>query len=145
MVHRSRLRCSWSIKVCITSSSWVFCFQGCLVSFFFFSFTFLQVIFVSPFFLCRNLDFINVMCYDYHGGWEDKTGHNAPMYARPDETGIDRISNVVSGNIFFTFFPSLFLEFTPCASIILASASCVVNDPTESKKKRRRRQRKGIK
>ena len=37
------------------------------------------------------------MCYDYHGGWEDKTGHNAPMYARPDETGIDRISNVVSG------------------------------------------------
>ena len=44
----------------------------------------------------RNLDLINVMCYDYHGGWEDKTGHNAPMYARPDETGIDRISNVVS-------------------------------------------------
>lgn len=36
------------------------------------------------------------MAYDYHGGWEDKTGHNAPMYARPDEVGNDRISNVVS-------------------------------------------------
>lgn len=44
----------------------------------------------------RHLDLINVMAYDYHGGWEDKTGHNAPMYARPDEVGNDRISNVVS-------------------------------------------------
>ena len=44
----------------------------------------------------RHLDLINVMAYDYHGGWEDKTGHNAPMYPRPDEVGNDRISNVVS-------------------------------------------------
>ena len=27
------------------------------------------------------LDFINVMTYDYHGGWEYQTGHNAPMQA----------------------------------------------------------------
>lgn len=46
--------------------------------------------------ISRYLDFINIMCYDYHGGWEDKTGHNAPMYARPEEEGNDRISNVVS-------------------------------------------------
>lgn len=39
---------------------------------------------------------INVMAYDYHGGWEDKTGHNAPMYARPDEVGNERLNNVVS-------------------------------------------------
>ena len=38
---------------------------------------------------------INVMAYDYHGGWEDKTGHNAPLYARPDEVGNERLNNVV--------------------------------------------------
>jgi chitinase len=26
------------------------------------------------------LDFINVMTYDFHGGWESQTGHNAPMH-----------------------------------------------------------------
>lgn len=43
----------------------------------------------------RYLDLINVMCYDYHGGWETKTGHNAPLYPRPDEYDDDRILNVV--------------------------------------------------
>jgi chitinase len=31
------------------------------------------------------LDIINVMAYDYHGGWEDTLGHNAPLYKRDDE------------------------------------------------------------
>ncbi len=31
------------------------------------------------------LDILNVMTYDYHGGWEDTLGHNAPLYKRPDE------------------------------------------------------------
>jgi len=31
------------------------------------------------------LDIINLMAYDYHGGWEDRLGHNAPLYKRPDE------------------------------------------------------------
>ena len=32
-------------------------------------------------------DFVHVMCYDYHGKWDKKTGHNAPLYSRPGETG----------------------------------------------------------
>lgn len=43
----------------------------------------------------KYLDWIGVMAYDFHGGWEAKTGHNAPLYARPDEYGTDRILNVV--------------------------------------------------
>ncbi|XP_013781598.1 chitinase-3-like protein 1 [Limulus polyphemus] len=40
------------------------------------------------------LDFINVMCYDYHGGWETFTGHNAPLYPRPDDNELNQILNV---------------------------------------------------
>merc|ERR1711973_397348 len=31
------------------------------------------------------LDWINVMTYDYHGQWDKKTGHVAPMYEHPDD------------------------------------------------------------
>ncbi|GMU55774.1 MAG: hypothetical protein AMXMBFR33_49200 [Candidatus Xenobia bacterium] len=32
--------------------------------------------------VASQLDFINLMTYDYHGGWEPhRTGHNAPLYA----------------------------------------------------------------
>lgn len=26
------------------------------------------------------------MTYDYHGSWESRTGHVAPLYGRPDDT-----------------------------------------------------------
>jgi len=29
-----------------------------------------------------HLDIINIMAYDYHGHWEDRTGHVAPLYSR---------------------------------------------------------------
>lgn len=33
--------------------------------------------------LAKSLDWMNVMAYDYHGAWENTTGHNAPLYANP--------------------------------------------------------------
>ncbi|UYV62805.1 Cht9 [Cordylochernes scorpioides] len=42
----------------------------------------------------KYLDFINVMCYDYHGGWETVAGHHAPLYARPDDNEENRMLNV---------------------------------------------------
>ncbi|XP_076304901.1 acidic mammalian chitinase-like isoform X2 [Tachypleus tridentatus] len=44
--------------------------------------------------ISNYLDFINVMCYDYHGGWETFTGHNAPLYPRPDDNELNQILNV---------------------------------------------------
>ena len=31
--------------------------------------------------ISRDLDWIGVMTYDYHGHWDKKTGHIAPLYA----------------------------------------------------------------
>lgn len=31
--------------------------------------------------VAEQLDFINLMAYDYHGGWETFTGHNAPLFS----------------------------------------------------------------
>lgn len=45
--------------------------------------------------MSQNLDFINVMAYDYHGGWERVTGLNAPLSARSSETGANSFNNVV--------------------------------------------------
>lgn len=44
--------------------------------------------------LSANLDWISLMTYDYHGQWEKKTGHVAPMYAHEDDT--DQTFNAVS-------------------------------------------------
>ncbi|KAK7113448.1 chitinase-3-like protein 1 [Littorina saxatilis] len=44
--------------------------------------------------IAKDLDFINLMTYDLHGGWEAKTGHNSPLYSHPSETGDDLYLNV---------------------------------------------------
>ncbi|HUL97595.1 MAG TPA: glycoside hydrolase family 18 protein [Usitatibacter sp.] len=33
--------------------------------------------------LAASLDWVNLMTYDYHGTWEDRAGHVAPLYADP--------------------------------------------------------------
>ncbi|XP_025423968.1 probable chitinase 10 isoform X2 [Sipha flava] len=35
--------------------------------------------------LSKTLDWISVMAYDYHGQWDKRTGHVAPMYSHPDD------------------------------------------------------------
>ena len=35
--------------------------------------------------LNRYLDWIAIMTYDYHGQWDKKTGHVAPMYQHPED------------------------------------------------------------
>ncbi|XP_069179704.1 chitotriosidase-1 [Procambarus clarkii] len=33
--------------------------------------------------VAQLLDLINLMTYDFHGSWEDRVGHHAPLYAEP--------------------------------------------------------------
>lgn len=35
--------------------------------------------------LAKYLDWISVMTYDYHGQWDKKTGHVAPLYHLPND------------------------------------------------------------
>ncbi|MEA1896033.1 MAG: glycoside hydrolase family 18 protein [Bacteroidota bacterium] len=41
----------------------------------------------------KYLDFINIMSYDYHGGWENKTGHNANLYISEFDDNERKISS----------------------------------------------------
>ena len=36
---------------------------------------------------CRCLDFISVMTYDFHGGWEHVTGSHNALYSSPRDVG----------------------------------------------------------
>ena len=47
----------------------------------------------------RRVDFINLMTYDFHGAWENVTGHNSPLYSHPSETGDSKYLNVVSETV----------------------------------------------
>lgn len=38
--------------------------------------------------LASLLDHVHLMCYDYHGAWDRKTGHNAPLFAKKGEGSI---------------------------------------------------------
>ena len=51
--------------------------------------------------VAKYLHFINLMTYDLHGIWDNKTGINAPLYPRKGEVGDERKLNVVSYAIKF--------------------------------------------
>jgi len=42
----------------------------------------------------KYLDYVHIMCYDYHGKWDKKTGHNAPLKPRAEESIADQSLNV---------------------------------------------------
>ena len=44
--------------------------------------------------IAEDLDWISVMTYDYHGHWDKKTGHVAPMYHHP-ESEYDYFNTVI--------------------------------------------------
>jgi len=37
--------------------------------------------------IAQALDWINLMTYDLHGGWDKYAGHNSPLYGHPSDTG----------------------------------------------------------
>uniref|UniRef100_A0A3B5AYI1 Acidic mammalian chitinase n=1 Tax=Stegastes partitus TaxID=144197 RepID=A0A3B5AYI1_9TELE len=37
--------------------------------------------------IAKEMDFINVMTYDFHGTWETFTGHNSPLYRGSNDAG----------------------------------------------------------
>jgi len=44
--------------------------------------------------IAQNLDWINLMTYDLHGGWETVTGHNSPLYKGAQDTGDNAHLNI---------------------------------------------------
>ncbi|KAL4240742.1 hypothetical protein ACF0H5_001531 [Mactra antiquata] len=44
--------------------------------------------------ITKYTDFINVFAYDFHGSWENYTGHPSQLYARSDEIGPSAEMNV---------------------------------------------------
>lgn len=45
--------------------------------------------------ISRYLDLINIMAYDFHGSWEQRTGYNAALYeGLTDTTPLQRQLNV---------------------------------------------------
>ncbi|PVD37775.1 hypothetical protein C0Q70_00376 [Pomacea canaliculata] len=45
--------------------------------------------------ISRNVDFMNLMAFDYHGPWDGVTGQNSPLYSLPEEIDSQLFLNVI--------------------------------------------------
>lgn len=63
--------------------------------------------------LSEYFDWIAVMCYDYHGQWDKKTGHVAPLYYHPEDD-VDYFNSVILTVIICLFYitKNLFQDYT---------------------------------
>ncbi|XP_038579036.1 acidic mammalian chitinase-like [Micropterus salmoides] len=50
--------------------------------------------------IAMYLDFINVLTFDFHGPWENVTGHHSPLYRGSQDTGDKIYSNTASTGIY---------------------------------------------
>uniref|UniRef100_A0A914PDL4 Chitinase n=1 Tax=Panagrolaimus davidi TaxID=227884 RepID=A0A914PDL4_9BILA len=46
--------------------------------------------------VAKNIDFMNVMTYDFHGAWESKTGQNSPLYVPQGDTSKFSVSDAMN-------------------------------------------------
>jgi len=49
--------------------------------------------------ICRYVDYLLVMAYNYHGSWNKFTGHHSGLFARSDEVAGEREWNQVTHNL----------------------------------------------
>ncbi|MCR1933763.1 glycosyl hydrolase family 18 protein [Clostridium tepidum] len=54
----------------------------------------------------QYLDFINVMTYDMNGAWENKTGHQSPLYKNPYDNHEDIVKNYYNTDTAMKLFES---------------------------------------
>lgn len=45
----------------------------------------------------RHVDWLSVLCYDFHGDWEKNVNHNAPLFALQSASDYVKKLTVVSG------------------------------------------------
>lgn len=48
-----------------------------------------------------HLDWVNLMAYDYHGAFDGRTGHNAPLFSNDTFNVVSSTTNFANISLFF--------------------------------------------